>query len=589
MPLILRLEVADWQLEVAGQLPVLPPFIVLQQVTSIELEGNAQLSAFTRTAGDLVPLSPGTPIEPIFFENTRYDFYLRSRSGHVKLRLPPAAILHHTMENLTHYTLDFQNNIGRAEVRIEDGEASTTVGFEVFPRKIDYQTDYVQMREEVAAITRNLIMTVQARTFGLASPFAAQYPTLPEWLSLIRYYFKKLVSTTTAIAQNPHSILAETVKHTPIDRARHVDERALERLLRRRNADRGTAVPGIGILLPKRVPEITRHVTFDTPENRYVKAILLETQRNLQRVLHTRASGDEDADLSAEQRFFITMRPEAEEMMRELRRLLRLPFLQEVTPASAERPASLVFHRHPHYAAFERIARTLNGGLSVEGGPLRIGVKDVALLYEYWCFLQLVSILDEHFDLEQQSLVRLSHLRTTVVLQKGGQAAVRFRDPVSGKRLSVVYNRHFTRLPTIAQKPDNVIQIASEERLYVFDAKYRLAFDEEYQEQFGGIGPTVDDINTMHRYRDAIVVPHPVERKRFVRGVVEGAIVLFPYPDESEYQSHRFYRSIEQVQIGALPFLPGVNHLVKAQLHALLIREGFLQPPTPTTPATREE
>jgi len=48
----------------------------------------------------------------------------------------------------------------------------------------------------------------------------------------------------------------------------------------------------------------------------------------------------------------------------------------------------------------------------------------------------------------------------------------------------------FKGLPTVSQRPDNVIQLASEERLYILDAKYRLAFDADYERQYGGVGPT---------------------------------------------------------------------------------------------------
>jgi hypothetical protein len=48
-------------------------------------------------------------------------------------------------------------------------------------------------------------------------------------------------------------------------------------------------------------------------------------------------------------------------------------------------------------------------------------------------------------------------------------------DVVTRKAFSdACYNRLFNKLPTIAQQPDNVIQFASDERFYIFDAKYRI-------------------------------------------------------------------------------------------------------------------
>lgn len=50
-----------------------------------------------------------------------------------------------------------------------------------------------------------------------------------------------------------------------------------------------------------------------------------------------------------------------------------------------------------------------------------------------------------------------------------------------------------------------------------------------------------------------------------------GAYVLFPYNDpDGEYKDHRFYRSIETVNIGGLPFLPGTTELLENFLSELV-------------------
>ncbi len=133
----------------------------------------------------------------------------------------------------------------------------------------------------------------------------------------------------------------------------------------------------------------------------------------------------------------------------------------------------------------------------------------------------------------------------------------------------------FEGLPTVSQRPDNVIQLASEERLYVLDAKYRLTFDADYEHQFGGVGPTVEDINTMHRYRDAIVIPHPLRGGEFQRGIAQGAVVLFPFNNEAAYRNYRFFKSLSEVQIGGLPFLPGVSTLAEDHVRGILKADGY--------------
>lgn len=88
-----------------------------------------------------------------------------------------------------------------------------------------------------------------------------------------------------------------------------------------------------------------------------------------------------------------------------------------------------------------------------------------------------------------------------------------------------------------------------------------------------------EDNNTMHRYRDSLVVRHngPYERAAF------GAYVLFPWFDEDSYQEHKLYKSINEVNIGGLPFLPNATRLVEQFIERLvekspeeLQKEGIL-------------
>lgn len=572
---IAQLDTHAWRLQIVGNIPDLPPFVPVEENTTIELRGAGDILAFNRKAKRIESLTPGIPIEPLLFENTDYDFYLEPKQGKAKLALPPTAAFRHQMGTIAHYALNFRNDVGFFEVKVEsDVTGSTVARFEVFPIKIDYRRDYAQMRDEVAAITRNLVMAAQARTFGEASAAPIKSPTLVEWLSLARYYFDKLVAAANAIERNPHSRLVKDIKSVPVDRARKVDGRALSRMMRKQVKRAGARMPKTNIPLPDRVPGVINRVTFDTPENRYVKALLLETRRNLQRLIRTRTSGDEDADLTAEEKFFEAARPEAERMLRQTQVLLSAPYLKEVAAVPPKRPSSMVFHQHPQYASFIRVAQLLNGGLAVDGGPIQIGLKQISLLYEYWCFLKLMSLLSDRFDLEQQTFVKVKHLKITVALAKGIESAIKFKDRTTGRELLLIYNRLFNRLPTVGQQPDNVIQLASDDNLYIFDAKYRVSFDARYQKQFNGIGPTVEDINTMHRYRDAIVMPNPAHQGAY-RGIVRGAAILFPYPDETAYRTHRFYQSLASVEIGGLPFLPEATNMVAEKLREILEQNGY--------------
>ncbi|MER2191665.1 MAG: nuclease domain-containing protein [Solibacillus sp.] len=109
---------------------------------------------------------------------------------------------------------------------------------------------------------------------------------------------------------------------------------------------------------------------------------------------------------------------------------------------------------------------------------------------------------------------------------------------------------------------------------YIFDVKYALHIDKQ-----GNLSPKHDDINVMHRYRDAIVAKtgQSYEREMF------GAYVLFPGKNDAVYEQHPLYKSISEVNIGGLPFLPNETKLVEQIIDNLLYknadelqREGIL-------------
>lgn len=573
MPLLIEIHGSGWKLEVIGKLPALPPFIHSLPPTSISLSGPSSIYALNRSTNILAPINPGQNIEPLLFEGVTYDFHFE-KSSNATLKLPFGAEPRRIRQDSEHYVLNFQNNVGYIDIEIYNAEEKVLIQLEVFSRKIDYRTDYIQMRDEVSKILRNLAMTASAKTYGLAAPDKRYRPTLTEWFAIVKDNFDKFIQLTAAINRNPHSALKLNTIEKHTDRARKISRSTLSMSLRR--SGDGPVIPSIGAALPRKIKEDVSFATFDTVENRYYKGLLETTYRNVRALSRLSQSEDEDAESELEKRFFISIKPVLKSMKLKLEIAMKASFLANVGKASLKRPSSLVFHKNPTYSRIDKMARLFNCGLSFTGNIVPIAVKDTALLYEYWCFLKIVDLLREHFDLEDQTIVKTNRFRSTVTLAKGVSAAMRFKHVPTGKTLYVIYNRMFDRLPTISQKPDNVIQLATETKFYIFDAKYRVQFDTDYLRQYGGVGPTTEDINTMHRYRDAIAIPHPLKPNSYLKGVVLGAVTLFPLPDEENYKAHKFYKSISQVEIGGLPFLPNTTHLMKEKLFSILASQYTL-------------
>lgn len=568
MATLLLAEGPGWKIEIIGKLPDLPPFITATPQTAIVIQGSALVEVFDRATRTLQPAPSGLTIEPLFFEAVAYDIHFEKTDPTAKLILPVGSEARRVRAGSEHHILNFGNNVGFADLAVLTSTSHTLLKIEVFSRKADYRTDYIAMRDEVSGMLRNLAMAANARTYGLAAPARDHNPTLVEWLALLESHFAEFFKLANAIARNPHSRLVKNSSLVGTERARRITRQNISRALRRENS--GAVIPGLGIALPRRISESVSSATFNTPENRYYKALIRETYRNIRALSTADESGDEDANRSAEARFFKAIRPRLKTMERQTEAILRTPFLSQVADTSLARPDSMVLHKHPLYSRFDALCRLLNGGLSFTGDIIPIGMKETALLYEYWCFLKIVNLLRGRFDLLEQTVVAYKQLKMTVALGKGKQSAMRFVHKPTGIEIFLVYNRLFNKLPTIAQQPDNVIQFASAERFYIFDAKYRIQFDSDYIKQYGGLGPTTEDVNTMHRYRDAIAIPHPMKSGAWKAGSVIGAVALFPYTDEAAYRSHKFFHSIKHVEIGGLPFLPGATTLVAEKINDIL-------------------
>ncbi len=185
-----------------------------------------------------------------------------------------------------------------------------------------------------------------------------------------------------------------------------------------------------------------------------------------------------------------------------------------------------------------------------------------------------------------QDIVKVNREGLFVNLDSNQKSERRFEHPITKETITLTYQKYESSPPTIPQKPDTMLTISKKGREYdfnyIFDAKYRIDYaqqDSFYKSRYRTPGPLEEDINTMHRYRDSLVVMNdgPYERTAF------GAYVLFPWGDEDGYQEHPLYRSIDQVNIGGLPFLPQATDMVEQFVERLIEkspeeiqREGIL-------------
>lgn len=509
---------------------------------------------------------------PIFYEQQRYEIIIESAGNHTvefwhdnyNVRNKVTAV--GRSARILSGILNFGNEIGMSDLVIRvNGNDYLRIVIEVFPSKISYKDDYKAIVADVTAEVYNVIFDLLKKTYMGYKQNDKVSSSPVEFFAVISKIYGDFIKAVDMILAHPHHELETIRKVLPSHKIKATDNRSIRWIEKHPNH---VMRKGDRVDVDKALA-VRKQVTYDTKENRLTKFILQSTAKKLMNFKRNYMQLQRDVDAAVIDKI--------DHMIQGINRRCNNGFLAQVSALEASSGMSLVFSMAPGYRELYKYYLMLLHGLSVTGDVFNISIKDIALLYEYWCFIKMNSLMRSNpkYELISQDIVKVQGNGLYVSLVKGKSSAVRYRNKTTGERITLSYNPKEANVPTIAQSPDNVLTLEKKgtdvHYEYVFDAKYRInpAFPgTDYYYSIGHTpGPETSDINTMHRYRDAIVYQNgasPFERTMF------GAYVLFPYNNEEEYRSHRFYQSIDKVNIGGLPFLPSATTMVTEMLDQLI-------------------
>ena len=445
--------------------------------------------------------------------------------------------------------LNYGNEIGRADMPIGytvDGVQKRFVfSYDVISAKLDYHNDWKEILKDIEAEYRMLSLDYLRRTYhSIKEGQGESYDII--WWNIFCGLQEQFLHTVHDIISRPRHRLKAIATYKRADQIRQFTPQLEQEFAEHRQEESRLY----------RVAE--QQNTFNTPENRFLKHALLTIQKRYSS-LATRVLSQEGNLADTRKKFIAKTRDE-------LNRLSRHPFFRTVGPYEGLKQESLVLQRDVHYSKVYRTFSILQKSFSLNDGLYRMETKDIATLYEIWCFIQVEKVVKEltGTDPEQYSRTEMSGI-FTYNLGKGEHSKIIFKkDDVT--LVELVYNpRHSDKddvkgigdlvSKTVPQKPDIVLQLTKNDLqegmklTYLFDAKYRL------EKEGDNDVPPDDAINQMHRYRDAIYYKSRHEDERLKKEII-GGYVLFP--GHMDKESH-LYKSIgdENVNIGAFPMRPG--------------------------------
>ncbi|MGH4125488.1 MAG: DUF2357 domain-containing protein [Clostridium sp.] len=515
------------------------------------------------TNGEL-EVNDGYNMFPCFFEDGIYQIWLEKNtesnieiyhiSSDIRKKITPIG------NNLIG-AFSFSGEIGYSTFKIKkQGRIVLELTIEVFPTKMDYRKDYFEIMNDVNEEIASLAFEFLGKTYHSSGLSDVKHQTAAEFVNILKIIFKNLEKALIRIERNPKHIMLNSDVVNKFEKAKKPSRNSLNYLRKHPHVlakiSRGFININEDKYIPTKLLENKKITTIDIFENRYVKYILKSIIKRLSIIRNT-----VQVSYGVDNEYYI--------LICDLKKKLEFhlnSFFRNIGELTGRKSMSLVFQMAPGYKQVYYNYTLLKKGLTLSEDIYNITPKKLWKLYEIWCYMKLHNILKNiGYGVENYGIIRVTDNGLSLSLIQDKEAGMTYSNN-EGKKIELWYNKSYSKLPTASQRPDTVLCLKSsdnDERIYIFDAKYRLCVESN-----GDIGPMEDDINVMHRYRDAIV-EELGETMQF-KYKTFGAYVMFPYSDESKFSHHKYYESIESVNIGAFPMLPGSTNLIRKHLEKIL-------------------
>ncbi len=416
------------------------------------------------------------------------------------------------------FEISFTNQLGLSKITpFRDGfPCGPPLIVEVLARK--FATPHQSVDFLIATVT-----DIFARSASL--PFEAIAPTghrvredhrPPNLLFLyhfFRHHHETLVRALQAIGGRPHQLLTDDGVMVRPHEVRSLDHESIMRLLTGGRGSPGARAVRAGAtslhrLQPERVFQRLPEETFDTPENRFVTMAARRMLLDLEKLMRSPWFGTLQFD-ATERRPFDGAKEQLGLMTTD-GRFSTLPHMQ-VYPSQ-----SRVLQRKDGYRELAQLWNLFQRA-SVpifENVQQAIDLRDIATLYEYWVWFELI----DRIAVQTEETPVISVSKDLLGAPTHGQTA-RF-----GSHGTLHYNKTFGKgsqvYSPVTLRPDYVWERA-DGRLIVMDAKFRLDNLGQLTTASDGNEAAVSakakdaDLVKMHAYRDAIAG-------------VTAAIVLYP-------------------------------------------------------------
>lgn len=505
-----------------------------------------------------IDIEQGVPAPATFFDNADYPIWIEFKDYVKDAQF--GSILQNDNDRFSFRRhilagfINYKNEIGRSEIQIiykvDKETRAFRFGFEVLSTKLDYHEHWRIIVEDIEREYRMLSLDYMRRTFhGFSPDQNGEHPDIV-WWSVFEGEQQKFIKACKSIIDRPRHRLHGEEVYLRADKLKQTPHNIENRLAEHRKE-------------PAYLYRVEQHIlSNDTQENRFLKFALHQISKRYED-LRQRIEAVKTASGTMKSAMLATSEA--------LKRLQHHPFFRTIGRFKGISQESMVLQKATGYSQVYRTWNLLRRAYSLNDGLYRLQTKDIATLYEIWCFIEVSHIVKAQLHLDDEDVEHRNRMEMNGIfsweLGKGEHSRILFRK--DGVELAeLVYNPKNADnendnvgmkdlvVPTVPQKPDIVLQLTKNDlqqgmkMTYLFDAKYRIDGKDK-----GVDVPPEDAINQMHRYRDAIY--YKDYDTNALKKEVIGGYILFPGDGEpNDVAVSKFYKTIKEVNIGAFPLRP---------------------------------
>ena len=485
----------------------------------------------TLDADHEIDIEQGVPAPATFFDNADYPIWIEFKDYVKDAQF--GSILQNDNDRFSFRRhilagfINYKNEIGRSEIQIiykvDKETRAFRFGFEVLSTKLDYHEHWRTIVEDIEREYRMLSLDYMRRTFhGFSPDQNGEHPDIV-WWSVFEGEQQKFIKACKSIIDRPRHRLHGEEVYLRADKLKQTPHNIENRLAEHRKE-------------PAYLYRVEQHIlSNDTQENRFLKFALHQISKRYE---------DLRQRIEAVKTASGTMKAAMLATSETLKRLQHHPFFRTIGRFKGISQESMVLQKATGYSQVYRTWNLLRRAYSLNDGLYRLQTKDIATLYEIWCFIEVSHIVKAQLHLDDEDVEHRNRMEMNGIfsweLGKGEHSRILFRK--DGVELAeLVYN------PKNADKENDDVGM---KMTYLFDAKYRIDGKDK-----GVDVPPEDAINQMHRYRDAIY--YKDYDANALKKEVIGGYILFPGDGEpNDVAVSKFYKTIKEVNIGAFPLRP---------------------------------